>query len=47
MYERRMQDLALAIVRRCTPIRGLPAQYYDVPRGWRQFTYQFDPRQAR
>lgn len=44
LYERRMQDLALAIVRRCTPIRGLPAQYYDVPRGWRQFTYQFDPR---
>ena len=47
LYERRMQDLALAIVRRCTPIRGLPAQYYDVPRGWRQFTYQFDPRQTR
>ncbi len=47
IYERRMQDLALAIVRRCTPIRGLPAQYYDVPRGWRQFTYQFDPRQTR
>lgn len=47
IYERRMQDLALAIVRQCTPIRGLPAQYYDVPRGWRQFTYQFDPRQSR
>ena len=47
MYERRMQDLALAIVRGCTPIRGLPAELYDVPRGWRQFTYQFDPRQAR
>lgn len=47
LYERRMQDLALAIVRRCTPIRGLPAQYYDVPRGWRQFTYQFDPRLSR
>ncbi len=43
-YERRMQDLALAIVRSCTPIRGLPADLYDVPRGWRQFTYQFDPR---
>ncbi len=47
IYERRMQDLALAIVRRCTPIRGLPAELYDVPRGWRQFTYQFDPRQTR
>ncbi|HEV2867193.1 MAG TPA: cell envelope biogenesis protein TolA, partial [Allosphingosinicella sp.] len=46
IYEQRMRDLALAIVRACTPIRGLPAEYYDVPRGWRQFTYQFDPRQS-
>ena len=45
-YEQRMRDLALAIVRGCTPIRGLPAEYYDAPRGWRQFTYQFDPRQT-
>ncbi|WP_114954088.1 hypothetical protein [Sphingosinicella terrae] len=45
-YERRMRDLALSIVRGCTPIRGLPAEYYDAPRGWRQFTYQFDPRQS-
>lgn len=44
IYERRMQDLALAVVQGCTPIRGLPAQYYDVPRGWRQFNYIFDPR---
>ena len=43
-YERRMQDLALAVIRRCTPIRGLPAELYDVPRGWRQFNYVFDPR---
>jgi hypothetical protein len=47
MYERRMRDLALAIVYRCTPIRGLPDELYDVPQGWRQFTYQFDPRQTR
>ena len=46
-YEQRMRDLALAVVRQCTPIRGLPAELYDVPRGWRQFTYQFDPRQTR
>jgi outer membrane biosynthesis protein TonB len=46
IYEQRMRDLALAIVRQCTPIRGLPPEYYDVPRGWRQFTYQFDPRQS-
>ncbi|WP_129792188.1 hypothetical protein [Sphingosinicella sp. CPCC 101087] len=46
-YEERMRDLALAVVRQCTPIRGLPPELYDVPRGWRQFTYQFDPRQTR
>ncbi len=46
MYERRMRDLALNVIRQCTPIRGLPAELYDVPRGWRQFTYTFDPRQS-
>ena len=47
IYERRMRDLALNVIRQCTPIRGLPAELYDVPRGWRQFTYTFDPRQGR
>ena len=46
MYERRMRDLALNVIRQCTPIRGLPGELYDVPRGWRQFTYTFDPRQS-
>jgi outer membrane biosynthesis protein TonB len=46
-YELRMRDLALNVLRGCTPIRGLPAEYYDVPRGWRQFPYQFDPRNGR
>lgn len=45
-YERRMRDLALNVIRQCTPIRGLPGELYDVPRGWRQFTYTFDPRQS-
>lgn len=45
-YERRMRDLALNVIRQCTPIRGLPGNLYDVPRGWRQFTYTFDPRQS-
>jgi hypothetical protein len=44
-YEQRMRDLALAVVRSCTPIRGLPEEYYDVPGGWRQFTYRF-PRES-
>jgi len=43
-YERRMRDLALNVITSCTPIRGLPAEFYDVPGGWRQFPYQFDPR---
>ncbi len=46
-YEQRMRDLALAVIRQCTPVRGLPPELYDVPRGWRQFTYVFDPRQIR
>lgn len=41
IYEARMRDLALNVVRQCAPIRGLPAEYYDVPRGWRQFRYVF------
>ena len=41
-----MRDLALNVIRQCTPIRGLPGELYDVPRGWREFTYTFDPRQS-
>jgi hypothetical protein len=46
-YERRMRDLALNVINACTPIRGLPQEFYDVPGGWRQFPYQFDPRTVR
>ena len=46
-YERRMRDLALNVITACTPIRGLPPEFYDVPGGWRQFPYQFDPRSVR
>jgi outer membrane biosynthesis protein TonB len=45
-YERRMRDLALNVIRQCTPIRGLPAELYDVPRGWRRFPYTFDARRS-
>lgn len=44
-YEPRMRELALAVVRACTPISTLPDEFYDVPGGWRQFNYQF-PRDA-
>lgn len=40
-YEQRMREIALSVVRECTPIRGLPAEYYSVARGWRQFNYTF------
>jgi len=46
-YERRMRDIALNVINSCTPIRGLPAEFYDVPGGWRSFPYQFDPRTVR
>ena len=46
-YERRMRDIALNVINACTPIRGLPPEYYDVPGGWRSFPYQFDPRTVR
>jgi len=46
-YEQRMRDLAVNVIRGCTPIRGLPAEFYDVPGGWRQFPFQFDPRAGR
>lgn len=41
LYEQRMRDLAVSMVRQCTPIRGLPPELYDVRRGWRQFNIIF------
>jgi len=41
IYEQRMRDLAVNVVEQCAPIRGLPPEYYNVPRGWRQFRYVF------
>ena len=40
IYEQRMKDVAQNAVRSCTPVRGLPAEYFD---SWRRFTYTFDP----
>jgi outer membrane biosynthesis protein TonB len=41
IYERRMRDLATNVIEQCAPIRGLPAEYYNVQRGWRTFRYVF------
>lgn len=41
-YVDRVDDAVEAIFRGCTPIRGLPAELYDVTNGWksRKFRYQ-------
>lgn len=44
IYERRMRELAVNVVEQCAPIRGLSAEYYNVPRGWRTFRYVFPNR---
>jgi hypothetical protein len=36
-----MRDLATNVIEQCVPIRGLPAEYYNVARGWRRFAYTF------
>jgi hypothetical protein len=36
-YAERVDDLAIATFTGCSPLRGLPAELYDVPRGWRDF----------
>jgi outer membrane biosynthesis protein TonB len=41
IYAERMRDLATNVVEQCAPIRGLPAEYYNVRRGWRTFRYTF------
>jgi outer membrane biosynthesis protein TonB len=41
IYETRMRDLATNVIEQCAPIRGLPAEYYSVARGWRRFVYTF------
>ena len=40
IYEQRMRDVAQNAVKSCTPVRGLPAEYFD---SWKSFTYTFDP----
>jgi outer membrane biosynthesis protein TonB len=37
-YADRVADLAIAAFTGCSPLRGLPAELYDVPRGWSNFT---------
>jgi outer membrane biosynthesis protein TonB len=40
-YADRVADLAIATFTGCAPLRGLPQELYDVPRGWSNFTMYY------
>jgi outer membrane biosynthesis protein TonB len=40
-YARRVADLAINAFASCAPLRGLPQELYDVPRGWANFTMNY------
>ncbi len=40
-YLDRVDDLAVATFTGCAPLKGLPAELYDVQNGWRNFTLRY------
>jgi hypothetical protein len=40
-YVARVKDLAIAAFVGCAPLRGLPVELWDVPRGWRNFKMRY------
>ena len=40
-YAQRVADLAINTFVSCSPLRGLPQELYDVPRGWSNFTLNY------
>jgi hypothetical protein len=40
-YAQRAADIAIAAFTECSPLRGLPQELYDVPRGWSNFTMNY------
>jgi hypothetical protein len=40
-YAQRAADIAIAAFTECSPLRGLPQDLYDVPRGWSNFTLNY------
>ncbi|WP_342449849.1 cell envelope biogenesis protein TolA [Sphingomonas trueperi] len=40
-YVERVKDLAIATFKGCTPIRGLPANLYAVPSGWKSLAFSY------
>ncbi|MDQ3139841.1 MAG: cell envelope biogenesis protein TolA, partial [Pseudomonadota bacterium] len=40
-YERRVGDLAIAALKGCAPLRGLPEELYAVRGGWNNFIFRY------
>ncbi|AQR75826.1 hypothetical protein BXU08_10560 [Sphingomonas sp. LM7] len=40
-YVERVDDAVRAIFAACSPLRGLPAELYEVPNGWKSFTLRY------
>lgn len=40
-YQDRVDDNAIATFKGCSPLRGLPPELYDVPRGWSNFVMRY------
>lgn len=40
-YQDRVDDNAIATFKGCSPLRGLPAELYDVPNGWSVFSLRY------
>jgi len=40
-YQDRVDDNAIATFKGCSPLRGLPAELYDVPNGWSTFSLRY------
>jgi len=40
-YQRQVDDRAIATFMGCQPLRGLPAELYDVPNGWSDFSLRY------
>nr|WP_206366508.1 cell envelope biogenesis protein TolA [Sphingomonas gei] len=40
-YVERVDDAVRAIFAGCSPLRGLPAELYEVPNGWKSFTLRY------
>jgi outer membrane biosynthesis protein TonB len=40
-YQDRVDDNAIATFKGCSPLRGLPAELYDVPNGWSNFILRY------